>query len=111
MDELSFTTRNFKNLYFHNINYDKQQITEKYGIQYDPLLIHINFNQVEDKKGLNSSKNTYILTGGTLKKIKVEFNERPSPPPIDRMMDCMYNSSSTYVEPSRRIKIISDHPV
>ena len=25
MDELNFTTRSFKNLYFHNINYDKQQ--------------------------------------------------------------------------------------
>ena len=70
MDELSFTTRNFKNLYFHNINYDKQQIIEKYGIQYDPLYNHIDFNQIEDKKGLNSSRSTYILSGRTFKKLK-----------------------------------------
>ena len=111
MDELSFTTRNFKSLYFHNINYDKQQITEKYGIQYDPLLNHIDFNQIEDKNGLNSSKNTYISTGRTFKKIKMKFDERPTPPPIDLMMNRMYNSGSTYVEPSRRTKIMSDNSV
>ena len=111
MDELSFTTKNFKNLYFHNINYDKKQITEKYGIQYDPLLDHIDLHQVGNKNELFSSKNTYLSTGRTLKNIKNEFDEHPSLPPIDRMMNRTYDSSNTYIEPSRRTEIISDAPV
>ena len=53
---------------------------------------------LEDKILLQKYTTIYgISTGRTFKKIKIEFDERPSPPPIDRMMNCMYDYSSKYV--------------
>ena len=43
--------------------------------------------------------------------MKTDSDERPSSPPIDRIMNCMYDSISTYVESSRQTEIISDNPV
>ena len=66
MEELSFTTRNLNISYFHNINYNKQQITEKYGIQYDPLHNHIDLNQIEDKKWVEPSRRTKIMSDNSV---------------------------------------------
>ena len=50
-----------KNMYFHNIEYDKKQITEKYGAKCDPLLGHTDFNYIKKWTDIFQNFLTFLL--------------------------------------------------